>query len=228
MPTFDEAFYLASNPDVAAAVARGEFSSGLEHFQLFGQAEGRLGAPPSGGSGLSIGPLDFENFSDGDLLGNVTVPGNGFSVTFSDNVQVLTSSDFEGGNGNFRSGPEIGRNVIASYREDEIILDIQPDPGVTFTSGQLSFFYASPNVDDHEIEIEDGAGVELLTVTLPQTPGPGDGSDDFNPFSFFTVNFTGDVRKIELGSDKTELGLDNIQLILQSTTTPPVQPPPSG
>ena len=45
MPTFDEAFYLAQYPDVAAAVARGDFSSGEEHFQLFGQAEGRLTAP---------------------------------------------------------------------------------------------------------------------------------------------------------------------------------------
>ncbi|NET36426.1 MAG: DUF4347 domain-containing protein [Cyanothece sp. SIO1E1] len=38
---FDESFYLASNQDVAAAVEAGLLSSGLEHFEAFGQAEGR-------------------------------------------------------------------------------------------------------------------------------------------------------------------------------------------
>ena len=33
--------YLASNPDVAAAVARGEFTSAQHHFDLYGRAEGR-------------------------------------------------------------------------------------------------------------------------------------------------------------------------------------------
>lgn len=38
---FDETFYLAKNPDVAAAVARGALSSGFAHWQQWGQAEGR-------------------------------------------------------------------------------------------------------------------------------------------------------------------------------------------
>ena len=38
---FDEAEYLADNPDVAAAVAAGYFGSGLEHYLAFGLAEGR-------------------------------------------------------------------------------------------------------------------------------------------------------------------------------------------
>lgn len=39
---FDETFYLTKHPDVAAAVARGALSSGLAHWQQFGQAEGRI------------------------------------------------------------------------------------------------------------------------------------------------------------------------------------------
>jgi GT2 family glycosyltransferase len=39
---FNERAYLAAYPDVAAAVARGDFASGWEHFSLFGQYEGRL------------------------------------------------------------------------------------------------------------------------------------------------------------------------------------------
>lgn len=42
---FDEAFYLGSNPDVAAAVARGQFRSGLHHWNEFGAREGRFARP---------------------------------------------------------------------------------------------------------------------------------------------------------------------------------------
>lgn len=38
---FDESYYLANNPDVAAAVNNGIISSGLEHFEEFGLQEGR-------------------------------------------------------------------------------------------------------------------------------------------------------------------------------------------
>ncbi|MGE0746624.1 MAG: M10 family metallopeptidase C-terminal domain-containing protein [Rhodospirillales bacterium] len=36
---FDEAFYLARNPDVAAAVAAGVFASGRAHYELYGARE---------------------------------------------------------------------------------------------------------------------------------------------------------------------------------------------
>jgi|SRR5580658_823762 SAM-dependent methyltransferase len=38
---FDERAYLAANPDVAAAVERGNLESGRKHFQAFGYKEGR-------------------------------------------------------------------------------------------------------------------------------------------------------------------------------------------
>ena len=41
---FDESLYLAVNRDVAAAIARHEFSSAREHYELAGRAEGREGA----------------------------------------------------------------------------------------------------------------------------------------------------------------------------------------
>jgi SAM-dependent methyltransferase len=41
---FDETYYLAAYPDVAAAVAAGKFASGREHFERFGRPEGRRGA----------------------------------------------------------------------------------------------------------------------------------------------------------------------------------------
>ncbi len=39
---FDEGYYLAKNPDVAAAVATKALASGFEHYIRFGQAEGRF------------------------------------------------------------------------------------------------------------------------------------------------------------------------------------------
>lgn len=71
IPNFDEAEYLAAHPDVAAAVRDAMFPSGLDHYEKFGQAEGRsLKAPPpeltreekifhlldKAGLGLEIGP----------------------------------------------------------------------------------------------------------------------------------------------------------------------------
>jgi hypothetical protein len=43
-PDWNEALYLAVNPDVAAAIARKEFKSGREHYELAGRAEARQGA----------------------------------------------------------------------------------------------------------------------------------------------------------------------------------------
>jgi hypothetical protein len=41
---WDERLYLAANPDVAAAISRGDFKSGGEHYELAGRAEKREGA----------------------------------------------------------------------------------------------------------------------------------------------------------------------------------------
>jgi hypothetical protein len=43
--SFDEELYLSKNPDVKAAVERGECESGLAHYLAYGQAENRPGAP---------------------------------------------------------------------------------------------------------------------------------------------------------------------------------------
>lgn len=43
---FDESFYLANNPDVQAAVDAGALTSGLQHFEQYGLAEGRVSISP--------------------------------------------------------------------------------------------------------------------------------------------------------------------------------------
>lgn len=43
---FNEANYLEKNPDVRAAIARGELRSGREHYVALGYFEGRIGGGP--------------------------------------------------------------------------------------------------------------------------------------------------------------------------------------
>lgn len=47
---FDEQAYLAANPDVAASVASGAFSSGADHYAKYGVNEGRAGDGAYGGT----------------------------------------------------------------------------------------------------------------------------------------------------------------------------------
>jgi len=47
---YDEQAYLAANPDIAAAVARGDFASGADHYNAFGQYEGRDGGGATSGA----------------------------------------------------------------------------------------------------------------------------------------------------------------------------------
>jgi len=51
-PAFDAAGYLAAYPDVAAAVARGE-TTALQHWQNYGQKEGRIG------TGAGVTPVPY-------------------------------------------------------------------------------------------------------------------------------------------------------------------------
>ena len=64
---FDEDAYLQRYPDVALAVAREQFTSGLAHFVAFGSSEGRLGAKADR---TEIAPLD-----PGSRLCDIASPG---------------------------------------------------------------------------------------------------------------------------------------------------------
>ncbi len=50
---FNEQGYLLANPDIADAVARGELASGWDHYQRFGQREGRVTGTPHFRAGLA-------------------------------------------------------------------------------------------------------------------------------------------------------------------------------
>ncbi|MEP1931302.1 MAG: hypothetical protein ABJJ37_08480 [Roseibium sp.] len=71
---FDETSYLGSNPDIAAAVANGEFQSGYHHWLLNGYTESRAGAQNTSGSPLSTTSTPSDSPAD---AGN---PGGGTSA----------------------------------------------------------------------------------------------------------------------------------------------------
>ena len=50
--SFNAASYLAANPDVAAAVSRGEMTA-AQHYSMYGYKEGRQGTGSSSSSGRS-------------------------------------------------------------------------------------------------------------------------------------------------------------------------------
>ena len=80
---FDNSYYLANNPDVANAVAAGVFSSGLQHFELFGQFERR---DPSAFFNASFYQAQYPDVADAVSQGSV----------LSEFQHFLTAGQFEG------------------------------------------------------------------------------------------------------------------------------------
>ncbi|WP_427025560.1 beta strand repeat-containing protein [Aureimonas ureilytica] len=97
---FDEAFYLSQNPDVAAAVSRGIFTSGAQHFEEFGRFEARdpnaffdtsyyLGRYPDVAQAgvnplthfLNFGAVE-ERFANANAAGQFDTDGNGSANEF--------------------------------------------------------------------------------------------------------------------------------------------------
>jgi len=66
---FDEIAYLQANPDVAEALNRGDFSSGLQHYEQFGFSENRDGVGFDEQFYLDFNPDVADAVSRGDFLG---------------------------------------------------------------------------------------------------------------------------------------------------------------
>jgi len=109
---FDEDFYLEFNPDVAAAVAAGDFSSGLDHFQRYGLQEGR--------------PLVSPSFNERTYLEN-----------YPDVAAAVTAGDFSSGLDHYiRFGEAEGRSGIPF--NEEAYLTLNPDVAAAVTAGDFS------------------------------------------------------------------------------------------
>ena len=100
---WDEAAYLAANPDVAAELASGKsasgqpvkFKSGYEHFTMFGQTEGRkptakAGSTTTTGTTTTTGGGNTVATTGGNTV--ATTGGNTVATTGGGNTAVTTSS----------------------------------------------------------------------------------------------------------------------------------------
>lgn len=129
---FDENFYLRNNPDVAAAVRAGTFTSGLQHFQLVGLQEGRT----------SVSPFWSE----------IGYFGSGFSVPNNYDVfQAVSNRELPSALAHFvQFGEAEGRTISDSFYNERFYLERNPDvanavAAGTFASGFSHFIQMGKN-----------------------------------------------------------------------------------
>ncbi|MET0113287.1 MAG: calcium-binding protein [Limnospira maxima] len=171
--------------------------------------------------------FDFEDFQTRNFAPIGTIDG----VRFSPNAIALVSVD-EGGEGLFdatRTSPP-GTTVI-SYSEaiintedsedsedseeievnelvtgDRITIDLRNLSPLSIGGGNFSFHYTSPN-REHTVELFDREGNSLGTGVLLATPG-----ETFNEFRRFSTTLPRNTGIIAIGSEATELAIDNIRI----------------
>jgi hypothetical protein len=155
---FDEAFYLAKNPDVAAAVASGILRSGFDHFTQFGQLERRnpnalfdeafyLAKNPDVAAAVASGILrsGFDHFTqfgmlEGRLSSQQDIKPSLFDEGYylyhnPDVVAAVAAGAFHSGFDHFTQfGMLEGRDPSAFYNE-AFYLAKNPDIASAVTSG---------------------------------------------------------------------------------------------
>lgn len=111
---FNEAGYLAANPDVAAAVRAGALSSGQAHYEAFGRAEGRPGA-----TGLSLFDETF------------------YLSRYADIASAVRNGVFESGYAHYQMhGRAEGRNP-SLYFDTDYYLTKNPDVAGAVRAGAI-------------------------------------------------------------------------------------------
>lgn len=151
---FDERYYLANNPDVQAAVSAGTFKSGLEHFQIHGQAEGRTSVSPyyDEQSYLQANPdvasaVEAGTFKSGlqHFIQFGETEGRSGNSLFDEQLYLQRNSDVAAAveAGSFKSGwqhfLQYGKNEGRSgtYFNEDIYLDLNPDVATDVQAGSF-------------------------------------------------------------------------------------------
>ncbi|MFB2936320.1 hypothetical protein ACE1B6_13795 [Aerosakkonemataceae cyanobacterium BLCC-F154] len=125
---FNESFYLAHNPDVQTAINAGYFSSGLEHFQKFGLAEGRV----------SVSPFYDEKYylrKNSDVATDVA-----FGTYHSGLEQFILTGEAE------------GRVSVSPFYDERFYLQKNPDVATAVASGNfrsgIQHFFAAGEAEN--------------------------------------------------------------------------------
>ncbi|MDY7009083.1 MAG: Ig-like domain-containing protein, partial [Cyanobacteriota bacterium] len=165
---------------------------------------------------------EFNNF---DFVRSVQVnpPQGAADLRFSPNTVALVSRN-EGGQGRFDGTPN-NSTVIAydipdrqlGFELDAIVIDlaevIERIGEIEF--GNFSLDYASPN-RSHNVRFfnESRQDIGQGTTLSPTTPIP-DQPNNFSNFSRQGIPIPEDTQFIAIGSESTEIGIDNLQFTLQ-------------
>ncbi|WP_428522075.1 hypothetical protein [Roseibium sp.] len=174
---FDEAAYLAANPDIADAVANGTLSSGFEHWLLFGFDEGRSGAQNAAGN-----PIDQPNNSGtpsdnpDDSPADPDAPVGGGGAPDTTPPTITSSSTFEINENETDVGTIIA-NEASTFSlvggVDQALFQIDANTGdLTFAAApdfEIPQDAGSNNVYEVEVEAQDASGntsTAAITVTV--------------------------------------------------------------
>ncbi len=151
--SFDEAAYLTSNPDVAMAVRRGDWTSGLAHFRARGFQERRLQRHPASIAQMRRAKLEkLQRFLRNELPHRVS---NGKPDFLSDELRQRTGIvDTDAISANHYDGYIL--DLIDEFR-DGLILDCG--------AGRRPVYY--PNVVNYEIVDYDTTDVIGVGEVLP-------------------------------------------------------------
>ncbi len=162
--------------------------------------------------------LRFEEFNNFARFSSIIVntPQGLANLGFSSNTVALVSRNISGGEGRFDVNATINNTVIAYDTGNAIRIDLRDiiNQVGEIESGSILFDYASPN-RSHNVTFLDEDNRQLGQQPLPQTP-PGQFVNDFSIFSSQNIPIPGDTQFITIGSEATELGIDNLQLTLQT------------
>lgn len=156
---FDEQSYLAANPDVAAAVASGDFASGAQHYQMYGASEGRAGGVGSGGADV---------FVDREFASPVSAPAG--QPNWASGAGYATNITAAPGTPAYYSQLN---DAMAAYRAgsgvNPITGKMASDEAGTFWnagSGMLNYFQANPDVAMNYMVNAGGKGVDPQQYAL--------------------------------------------------------------
>ncbi|MGD1809476.1 Calx-beta domain-containing protein, partial [Dapis sp. BLCC M126] len=161
--------------------------------------------------------LGFEEFNNFDRFGSIVVDSSqgSFNLGFSSNTVALDSRNIPGGEGRFNVNPTINNTVIAHDTGNAIRIDLRDiieQVGGIGSGSSLIFDYASPN-RSHTVTFFGNNQQLEPSGFLDQTRGE---LNDFSNFIRENIPIPGGTQFIEIGSQATELGIDNLQLILQT------------
>lgn len=153
---YDENYYLANNPDVAASVAAGGFSNGLEHYLLQGQSERRnpselfnenlyLALNPDVAQGVAAGAIKsgFEHFnrfgfSEGRDRRTVLFDREFYLSTNSDVLQAVIGGAFKSAYEHYIKSGQFERRNPNRFFDDRFYVESNPDVAQALANGSIN------------------------------------------------------------------------------------------